>query len=193
MRLYAPQSWPERAPDAKQAVYGVRNGEFVLLDANGCFVDKTAHVPAESMATVTGIAAGHRGGADGLGVAGAMAGALLGSAPVSGDAAASGATRFMDGDALTPLGSARPFDYSPGRLLDGDAFEIAKTPNFGEPGTWYTNPGSGQMRLYGPGGRPVVDLDFDHSHNGLRPHAHNWNGGKRDGGGDVVPFSPWNP
>ncbi|MFM0202902.1 hypothetical protein PQR53_23870 [Paraburkholderia fungorum] len=68
-----------------------------------------------------------------------------------------------------------------------------KTPNLGEPGTWYTNPGSGQMRLYGDLGAPVVDLDFDHKHLGLRPHAHNWNGAVRDGGTDVVPFSPWKP
>jgi RHS repeat-associated protein len=71
--------------------------------------------------------------------------------------------------------------------------QVAKTPNVGEPGTWYTNPGSGQMRLYGDLGAPVVDLDFDHKHLGLQPHAHNWNGGVRDGGTDVVPFSPWKP
>jgi hypothetical protein len=94
------------------------------------------------------------------------------------------------------LGDAQPLEYHP-ELVDGDAFETAsqatKTPNTGAPGTWYTNPGSGQMRLYGDSGAPVIDLDFDHMHNGLRPHAHNWNDGMRDGGSDVVPFSPWNP
>ncbi|WP_321885118.1 hypothetical protein [Paraburkholderia bannensis] len=88
------------------------------------------------------------------------------------------------------LGDARSFDYLPD-IPEGDAFEIAKTPNLGEPGTWYTNPGSGQMRLYGANGKPVVDLDFDHTHNGLRPHAHNWGPNGRDSGFDVVPFSPW--
>jgi hypothetical protein len=102
------------------------------------------------------------------------------------------ASSFADralGDS-TPLGSAKLFEYhavSP----DGFAFDIAKTPNFGEPGTWYTNPASGQMRLYGADGRPVIDLDFDHIHNGLRPHAHNWGPSGRDTGFDVVPFSPW--
>ncbi|WP_321951000.1 hypothetical protein [Paraburkholderia bannensis] len=92
--------------------------------------------------------------------------------------------------------NAQPFEYQPD-LSDGDLFDIAsqktKTPNIGDPGTWYTNPGSGQMRLYGDTGAPVIDLDFDHVHNGLRPHAHNWNADVRDGGSDVVPFSPWNP
>lgn len=92
----------------------------------------------------------------------------------------------------TPLGDAQPFNYQPD-TSDGDSFDIAKTPNDGEPGTWYTNSGSGQMRLFGDDGKPVVDLDFDHFHNGLKPHAHNWTGGARDGGDDVVPFSPWNP
>jgi hypothetical protein len=92
----------------------------------------------------------------------------------------------------TPLGDAQPFDYQPD-MPDGDVFDLAKTPNDGEPGTWYTNPGSGQMRLFGNDGNPVVDLDFDHVHNGLRPHAHNWTGSARDGGDNVVPFSPWNP
>lgn len=92
----------------------------------------------------------------------------------------------------TLLGDARPFEYS-SNLPHGDAFDIAKTPNNGEPGTWYTNPGSGQMRLFGDNGKPVVDLDFDHVHNGLRPHAHNWGPAGRDMGNDVVPFSPWRP
>ncbi|MGF6871631.1 hypothetical protein [Paraburkholderia sp. MM5477-R1] len=100
--------------------------------------------------------------------------------------------RAGDGDASTLLGDAQPFEYQSG-IADVDSFDIAKTPNEGEPGTWYTNPGSGQMRLFGDDGKPVVDLDFDHFHNGMKPHAHNWNGSARDGGGLVVPFSPWNP
>ncbi|WP_429576317.1 hypothetical protein [Paraburkholderia sp. UCT70] len=100
--------------------------------------------------------------------------------------------RAGDGDASTLPGDAQPFKYQSG-IADVDSFDIAKTPNEGEPGTWYTNPGSGQMRLFGDDGKPVVDLDFDHFHNGMKPHAHNWNGSARDGGGLVVPFSPWNP
>ncbi|MGF6640540.1 hypothetical protein [Paraburkholderia sp. MM6662-R1] len=92
----------------------------------------------------------------------------------------------------TPLGDAQPFEYSPNQVDEG-SFDVAKTPNLGDPGTWYTNPGSGQMRLYGDDRKPVVDLDFDHVHNGLKPHAHNWDNGVRDGGDYVVPFSPWSP
>lgn len=95
-------------------------------------------------------------------------------------------------DTPTLLSDAQPFAYTPDQP-DGDVFDIAKTPNKGEPGTWYTNPGSGQMRLFGNGGNPVVDLDFDHVHNGLRPHAHNWGPTGRDTGDNVVPFSPWSP
>jgi hypothetical protein len=73
----------------------------------------------------------------------------------------------------TLLGDAQPFEYADESPTDG-AFEIAKTPNTGEPGTWYTNPGSGQMRLYGADGNPAVDFDFDHDHGQGIPHAHNW-------------------
>lgn len=78
-----------------------------------------------------------------------------------------------DVDPSTPLGDAQAFEYSDESPTDG-AFEIAKTPNTGEPGAWYTNPGSGQMRLYGDDGNPAVDFDFDHDHGQGIPHAHNW-------------------
>jgi hypothetical protein len=86
----------------------------------------------------------------------------------------------------TPLGDAAPFKFE-ALPNAGDAFDLAKTPNNGEPGTWYTNPGSGQMRLYGENGKGYIDLDFDHLHDGMRPHAHNWVDGNRDWA--VVPFS----
>jgi hypothetical protein len=84
-----------------------------------------------------------------------------------GDAAA------PEADLSTPLADAQPFGYSDEAPTDG-GFQIAKTPNTGEPGTWYTNPGSGQMRLYGGDGNPAVDFDFDHDHGQGIPHAHNW-------------------
>lgn len=83
------------------------------------------------------------------------------------------AAAIDDIDSSTPLGDAQAFEYSDESPTDG-AFEIAKTPNTGEPGTWYTNPGSGQMRLYGGDGNPAVDFDFDHDHGQGIPHAHNW-------------------
>ena len=87
----------------------------------------------------------------------------------------------------TPLGDAAPFKLGDMPSF-GDSFDVAKTPNNGEPGTWYTNPGSGQMRLYGNNGKGYIDLDFDHTHGGVKPHAHNWVDGNRDWA--VVPFSP---
>ncbi|WP_414441767.1 hypothetical protein [Burkholderia sp. 22PA0106] len=72
-----------------------------------------------------------------------------------------------------PLYDASPFEYAED-AVSGDTFDLAKTPNEGEPGSWYTNPGSGQMRLYGGDGQPLVDFDFDHDHGQGVPHAHNW-------------------
>ena len=96
---------------------------------------------------------------------------------------------FADGK-TTLFGNAAPFELGDIPSF-GDSFDIAKTPNEGDPGTWYTNPGSGQMRLYGDTGAPVVDLDFDHVHLKMQPHAHNWTENGRAKGLDVVPFSPW--
>ncbi|WP_232477605.1 hypothetical protein [Caballeronia calidae] len=94
-------------------------------------------------------------------------------------------------DTLSPLDDVQPFKYHPG-MPDGEVFDLAKTPNAGEPGSWYTNSGSGQMRLYGDGGQPVVDLDFEHDHGQGVPHAHNWSidplTGKNSRGSGV-PFS----
>jgi hypothetical protein len=103
--------------------------------------------------------------------------------------AALGFSGFAD-NTTTPLGDATPFELGDMSSF-GDSFDIAKSPNEGEPGTWYTNPGSGQMRLYGDTGAPVVDLDFDHMHLKMQPHAHNWTENGRAKGLDVVPFSPW--
>jgi RHS repeat-associated protein len=68
-----------------------------------------------------------------------------------------------------------------------------KTPNTGEPGSWHTNPGdgkpgSGQERLYGPNGKPEVDIDWHPDHGAGKPHGHNWDNGRR---GPGVPLSPW--
>jgi hypothetical protein len=86
--------------------------------------------------------------------------------------AASGFGELAD-NVTTPLGDAAPFEFGDMSSF-GDSFDIAKTPNRGEPGSWYTNPGSGQMRLYGDTGAPVVDFDFDHDHGQGVPHAHNY-------------------
>ena len=65
---------------------------------------------------------------------------------------------------------------------------LAKTPNSGELNTWYVNPGSGQMRLFDPSGKPALDLDYDHPHDGIQPHMHTWLDGVR-GPGITIPNS----
>jgi hypothetical protein len=187
-RLYAPQSWPKRLPDPKPTVYGVRNGQFIPLNVDGSFVDYTPYVPVKDrVAAAASSASSSDSDFDWLGAVETAAGAVLG-----GDAA-SGSDGGLDddfasgpGEDSTPLGDAQAFDYQTD-IQGGDSLDIAKTPNEGEPGTWYTNPGSGQMRLYGDDGQPVVDFDFDHDHGQGIPHAHNWNDGVR---GPGVSFSP---
>ena len=132
-------------------------------------------------------AASSSGATDWLGVAEAAAGAVLGGDDdASDDSAVEDDFASDAGDDSTPLGDAQPFEYQPDMPEDG-SFDIAKTPNEGDPGTWYTNPGSGQMRMYGDEGQPVVDFDFDHDHGQGIPHAHNWDGGVR---GPGVSYSP---
>jgi hypothetical protein len=71
------------------------------------------------------------------------------------------------GAAVGPSASDKP--------LWPDGIELAGTPSTGLPGSMYVNPGSGQIRLYGPDGYPVMDIDFDHRHPGVgSPHIHMW-------------------
>jgi hypothetical protein len=58
---------------------------------------------------------------------------------------------------------------------DNDNVQLIATPNRGQPNSWYTNQGSGQMRLYGPDGNPALDIDSDHDHPGVGSlHMHVW-------------------
>jgi hypothetical protein len=159
------------------------NGEPVLSGPYDPVTRESQLIAARSAVSTSGTAC------DLLGVLEAAVGATLGIE--------SGADDGVDevtensGGASTLLGNAQPFEYVP-NTPDGDSFEIAKTPNEGEPGTWYTNPGSGQMRMFGDDGQRVVDFDFDHDHGQGVPHAHNWAidplGGKLSRG-PGLPFS----
>jgi RHS repeat-associated protein len=64
-----------------------------------------------------------------------------------------------------------------------DSQRPSKTPNDGEPGSTYKNPGSGQEREYGPDGKPSKDIDYDHDHGQGTPHVHEWG---RDPNGNPV-------
>lgn len=181
-RSYGPQSWPKRAPDPKPTVYGVRDGQFMPPGVDGSFVDYTSYVPVAARAAATvGSAASSsgEGGFDWTGAVETVAGTLFGGDTDSG-AGGGGDDNVVDedftsdaSDDLTALGDTQPFNYQPD-MPNGDSFDIVKTPNEGEPGTWFTNSGSGQMRLYGDDGRQSIDLDFDHDHGQGIPHAHNW-------------------
>ncbi|MBB5407936.1 hypothetical protein HDG34_001868 [Paraburkholderia sp. HC6.4b] len=129
-----------------------------------------------------------------LGVVEAVAGALVGgNADMGeGDGVAEGFAESAEGTS-TPFSGAHPFEYGDD-AVSGDSFDLAGnlTPNKGAAGSWYTNPGSGQMRMYGQDGFPVVDFDFDHDHGQGIPHAHNWEdaGGPFPIRGPGVRFSP---
>ncbi|WP_194714287.1 RHS repeat-associated core domain-containing protein [Noviherbaspirillum soli] len=104
---------------------------------------------------------------------------------------------FIDPLGLCPMCIVPALPYIPEAIVVGATWWASqqvinqnKTPNAGEPGSWHTNPGSGQERKYGPDGRPELDIDWDHDHGQGSPHGHNWNNGKRD---DGWPISPWPP
>jgi hypothetical protein len=65
----------------------------------------------------------------------------------------------------------------------------SKTPNRGTPVSVHVNPGSGQERLYGDDGLPVLDVDYDHDHGQGVPHDHEWT---RDADGNPIRL-PSNP
>jgi hypothetical protein len=130
-RFDAPQSWPKRAPDRKPTVYGVRDGEFVPLNADGSFVDYTPYVPVKDrFAAAASNAASSGGRFDWLGAVETTAGAVLGGDAESGDDDAgddSAVEEDFSGDAggdSTPLEDAQAFDYQPD-MPDGGAEELA--------------------------------------------------------------------
>ncbi|BAO85067.1 hypothetical protein [Caballeronia cordobensis] len=206
-KWYAPQYWlkPGGGVSFKARsddVLDLREfAAFKRAEAESTLASVRATASGADNAIGSGGASGGGSGFDWLRVVEAVAGAAHDDAGSDDDSGGGDSIfkNFSDtdtGGGGSLLSDAQPFEYQ-SDLPGGDVFEAAsqqtKTPNTGDPGTWYTNPGSGHMRLYGDTGAPVIDLDFDHVHNGLRPHAHNWNHEVRDGGIDVVPFSPWNP
>jgi len=73
-------------------------------------------------------------------------------------------------------------------ILNNSGQRPSKTPNTGPPGSRHVNPGSGQIRDYGPDGRPIKDIDFNHDHGQGIPHVHDWDpDGTRGPGRPVDP------
>jgi len=65
------------------------------------------------------------------------------------------------------------------KVVVGDATVIAQRgmPLTGAPGSFYVNPGNGNVRYYDENGNASADLHFNHLHDGLSPHGHNWGEG----------------
>ena len=102
-------------------------------------------------------------------------------------------TIYTDSLGLCPMCAIPPLITYGVPIIAGAVWWISqqtRTPNTGPPGEWHTNPGNGQERLYGPDGRPAVDIDWSHDHGAGSPHGHNWEGGRR---GPGTPLSPWPP
>ncbi|MEC5404060.1 RHS repeat-associated core domain-containing protein [Paraburkholderia sp. MPAMCS5] len=55
-------------------------------------------------------------------------------------------------------------------------------PKYGDPGTRYVHPITEDMRVYGPDGKPSLDIDVSHSHSEMCPHIHVWRDGVRGSG-----------
>ncbi|MFM0729988.1 RHS repeat-associated core domain-containing protein [Paraburkholderia sediminicola] len=74
----------------------------------------------------------------------------------------------------------------------GDAIQVAGMPFNGTPGSWASSmPGKmPQLRMYGPNGTTLTDIDFETHHGNANPHAHNWTGTSRDNGW-LVSVLPW--
>jgi RHS repeat-associated protein len=75
---------------------------------------------------------------------------------------------------------AKPTDECPPSTPTGQ--RPSKTPNTGIPGDTVVNPGSGQTRTYGPDGKPLEDIDWDHDHGQGVPNRHPWIDGERQPG-----------
>ncbi|WP_244830170.1 hypothetical protein [Caballeronia sp. TF1N1] len=205
-KQYAPQRWPSTGGGDRGShgddVEVMSYGAFKALQrANGELGGRVPLLETDGLGTTRRLTSGLSGtisGSEdnGLGwpsVIAAAGGELLGGSDGT-DHADSMLDNF-DGNGASVddslLDNAEPFEYQP-ELPDGDVFDVAKTPNDGEPGTWYTNPGSGQMRLYGDSRNAAVDFDFDHDHGQGIPHAHNWSIDPLTGKnvrGPGVPFS----
>jgi uncharacterized protein RhaS with RHS repeats len=72
------------------------------------------------------------------------------------------------------------------------AIQVAGMPYQGAAGSWASAMPDKmpQLRMYGPNGTPLVDIDMEAHHGNPNPHAHNWEGTNRDNGWPVS-ILPW--
>ncbi|MEX3634442.1 hypothetical protein [Paraburkholderia sp. BR14320] len=85
------------------------------------------------------------------------------------------------------LCNAQAFEYVENTTDDGATFDVAGLPFDGPANSWVESGPNmkKQWRMYGSGGTPVIDIDFDSHHGQPNPHAHNWDGLLRDEGWPV--------
>ena len=81
--------------------------------------------------------------------------------------------------------------FQPPYILNNDGGRV-KTPNVGPPNSRHVNPNNGQIRDYGPDGRPIRDIDFNHDHGSGSPHGHDW-GEDENGNPERGPARPIRP
>ncbi|MFM0015745.1 RHS repeat-associated core domain-containing protein [Paraburkholderia sediminicola] len=82
--------------------------------------------------------------------------------------------------------------FSMPKAAVADAIQVAGMPYHGAPGSWASAMPDKmpQLRMYGPNGTPLVDIDMEAHHGNPNPHAHNWDGKSRDNGARVS-ILPW--
>ncbi|CAD7387235.1 RHS repeat domain-containing protein [Xanthomonas arboricola] len=71
--------------------------------------------------------------------------------------------------------------------ISGARSKMVDVPDFGQPGQWID--GRRKSRLYGPDGRPRVDIDKPHQ-GAPYPHVHEWENGVREHPGREIPDLP---
>lgn len=115
----------------------------------------------------------------GVAIGGAIGGGIAAGVSVPADVATFGGNVLATpaeigaGASLGALGGA-----AIGSWLDAITANSSSNPRFGPPGgtstTYQPNGEPKQIREYGDDGYPDRDTDFDHPHNGIQPHEHNW-------------------
>jgi hypothetical protein len=178
---------------AMSSLSGALSGEPIL---SGPYDPATQGARVIAARTATGDAGAAGGNFDLLGFGKVAASAILGGATsdaAGGESSPDMLTKSFGGDGASGSlpADARPFDYLPDEP-SGEVNELAGMPFNGEPGTWISSmPGTmPQLRQYGPNGTPLTDFDFEAHHGNPNPHAHNWDGYRRDNGAPVS-LLPW--
>jgi hypothetical protein len=142
---YAPQHWSRDGSGVSfgsctggaNASTGRFTGPFAAAMHAADTVMNSRLAGTSRISSSTGASGSGDGGFDWLGAAESVAGAVFGEDSTDDSGNDPMLKSFGDSDDDgSLLGDAQPFEYQPD-MPDGDVFDLAKTPNDGEPGTWY--------------------------------------------------------